>query len=160
MAESKTTTRIVHGHARRAGGKQVSPTYRTWHAMINRCTNPSATQFSFYGGRGIGVCERWRTFANFLADVGEKPTIKHSLDRYPDKNGNYEPGNIRWATPAEQANNTRRTRFISAFGHTLSLQQWSRKTGLSGDVISYRLKAGWEPELALTKPSRLRATTV
>lgn len=131
-----------------------SLTYRSWDAMIHRCTRPSATQYSFYGGRGISVCERWKTYANFLADVGERPSKRHSLDRYPNKNGNYEPGNVRWATAKEQANNTRRTRNISALGQTLSLQQWADRTGINCDVIYQRLKHGWSPERAVTIPVR------
>jgi hypothetical protein len=72
--------------------------------MIHRCTNPNATSYERYGGRGIAVCERWRSFENFLADMGERPEGK-SIDRYPDNDGNYEPGNCRWATPKEQRAN-------------------------------------------------------
>jgi hypothetical protein len=75
--------------------------------MLNRCGNPNVKDYPDYGGRGITVCERWRIFINFLADMGEAPPNK-SIDRWPDKNGNYEPGNCRWATPKEQVENRRR----------------------------------------------------
>lgn len=96
---------IKHGFARR-GGKQHD-LYGVWTSMKNRCSNPNVKNYDIYGGRGISVCERWRdNFENFLADMGDRPSKKHTLDRVnPD--GNYEPGNCRWATLSEQAFNRR-----------------------------------------------------
>lgn len=82
--------------------------YRVWQTMVQRCTKPKALGFANYGGRGITVCERWMTFENFLADMGERPKGM-TLERR-DNDGNYEPGNVRWATMKEQAHNTRTTR--------------------------------------------------
>lgn len=79
-----------------------SPEYRSWASMIARCENPKYHHFHRYGGRGIRICERWRnSFELFLSDMGPRPSLKHSLDR-KDNDGNYEPGNCRWATAKEQ----------------------------------------------------------
>lgn len=88
-------------------GLERHPLYHTWEQMRERCRNTKKSNYKYYGAKGVKVCERWNNFENFLADVGEKPTAKHTLDR---KNpfGNYEPGNIRWATPKEQRANQRK----------------------------------------------------
>ena len=101
----------VMGHATRKHGHWIggaeSPTYQSWRAMVKRCTQPTAANWKYYGGRGIRVCARWREgFEAFLADMGERPPAT-TLDRYPDNDGNYESGNCRWATPKQQAQNRR-----------------------------------------------------
>jgi hypothetical protein len=92
-----------HGHAI---GSIASPTYSSWQAMKSRCLNPQTSSYRNYGGRGIKIYDRWLDFKNFLADMGERPEGT-SLDRFPNKNGNYEPGNCRWATRLEQNRNQR-----------------------------------------------------
>lgn len=97
----KNATR--HGHA--ATGKET-PEYKAWNSAIQRCTNPNNKSFPHYGGNGIKVCKRWRqSFEAFLADMGPRPSSNHSLDRYPDRRGHYEPGNVRWATQDQQSEN-------------------------------------------------------
>jgi hypothetical protein len=98
---------VKHGLARK---NNLHPLYRRWLSMWYRCTKPNNRSFPDYGGRGISVCERWKDFTAFLADMGDPPTPAHTLDRFPDKDGNYEPGNVRWATPKEQAQNRRQRR--------------------------------------------------
>ena len=102
MSEERT----IHGHARKRGDRRGgSQTYYIWAAMVQRCTNPNNKSWKWYGARGITVCDRWLTFENFLADMGEKPAGR-SIDRI-DNDGNYEPSNCRWATASQQVKNRR-----------------------------------------------------
>lgn len=99
-------SRIKHGHtSSKTGTVVVSRTYKSWLAMVQRCTNPNYSNYEYWGGRGISVCDSWKTFSNFLHDMGERPP-RTSIDRI-DVNGNYEPGNCRWATISEQRANQR-----------------------------------------------------
>lgn len=97
--------RGTHGQSLKKGS-----IYRIWATMLSRCRNPNDDGYYLYGARGISVCERWLKFENFFADMGDRPSPKHSIDRYPNPAGNYEPSNCRWATPKEQAENRKTTR--------------------------------------------------
>jgi hypothetical protein len=120
--------------------------------MKARCYRPTKKHFAKYGGRGVTVCDRWRdSFEMFLADMGQRPSAKHSLDR-KDVNGNYEPSNCRWATKIEQANNTSRNKFIEFNGKTMTVSQWASSMGCAEQTLANRLKSGWPIEDALTRP--------
>lgn len=95
------TGRITHGHTR---GRKTTPTFRSWCAMLQRCLDPNAEKYPKYGGAGIKVCKRWRSFEKFLEDMGERPAGT-TLDRFPNRRGNYAPCNCRWATPKQQVAN-------------------------------------------------------
>ncbi len=118
-----------------------------------RCYNQNDKRFSAYGGRGIGVCERWRGpdgTANFIADMGPRPAGT-TLDRI-DVNGNYEPGNCRWATAREQLQNLRATVRISHDGRTMTAEEWAAKTGISQRTLTARIRRGWDHSRAVTQP--------
>lgn len=124
--------------------------------MIARCTAPSYPNFEHYRALGITVCERWRSFENFLADMGERPSPAHSIDR-KDNDGNYEPSNVRWATKQEQANNRRTNVLVHYRGRDLTLAELARETGVSKEVIRWRLrrsKKAWPVEGALSLPAQ------
>jgi len=125
-----------HGQAGRA-----TPEYRAWKAMIQRCSNSKLYGYHCYGGRGIKVCEAWaKSFLRFWEHVGDRPSAEHSLDRYPDKNGDYEPGNVRWATQKQQCGNLRKNVWLSAFGVRLIQSDWAKLIGTSKVAIGRWLR--------------------
>jgi len=137
---------LTHGHARHF---RHTKAYSSWHQMKARCQNSNNPGFAEYGGRGITVCERWQTFENFYADMGEPPP-GCTLDRYPDMNGNYEPSNCRWATVKEQNNNTRGNKRLTFRGETKTLAEWADRLGIKSNTILYRLRRGVSVEDALS----------
>lgn len=137
-----------HGHARH--GKQT-PEYITWFGIINRCLCQTGSSYKKYGAKGIKVCQRWRdSFLAFLEDMGPKPSPEHSIDRFPNQSGHYEPSNCRWATKEEQMNNRRSNRRIKVGGETLTLAQLARRVGIRSSTIAYRLNNGWSLEAAIS----------
>lgn len=138
---------ITHGASR----GERTPEYRSWKTMRNRCNNPRTPDYADYGGRGITVCERWGSFVAFLEDMGPRPRGT-TIDRIENDRG-YEPGNCRWATVIEQANNRRNTRIVEFRGQRKTVRQWSAEVGLAWSAIQYRLDAGWPVDAALTVPS-------
>lgn len=132
-------------------GLSKSPEYVAWASMIARCRNEGATGYHDYGARGITVCERWiGSFEMFFADMGPRPSANHSLDRFPDVDGNYEPGNVRWATKEEQERNKRNTLMIDIHGSIKPLVEWCDIQGLRYKRVHDRIfKLGWSHEEAL-----------
>lgn len=128
-----------------------TPEWRTWASMNSRCDNPRNRSWGRYGGRGVKISDRWRSFENFLSDMGRRPSRFHSIDRI-DSDGNYEPGNCRWATAQEQSDNKRRTYKITARGKTQTITAWALETGMSRLTIWKRAKQGWDPEDILSVP--------
>ncbi len=112
----------------------------TWRAMLSRCENRRDGNYESYGGRGIRVCERWHTFQFFAEDMGPRTSVEFSIDRI-DNDGNYEPGNCRWATRAEQSRNKRTSRVLELDGQRKCLVDWARDSGVSVPTLIDRLKA-------------------
>lgn len=122
--------------------------YKTWVRMIKRCANPNVTRWEDWGGRGIKVCERWRvSFENFYADMGDRP-IGLTLERI-NNDGDYEPGNCKWATNTEQARNRRSVINVTIDGETHCVSEWCEKLGISPKTVLQRIRSGWKPVEAL-----------
>jgi hypothetical protein len=141
-------THVTHGERRH---DNTSSEYSTWHKMVQRCEKPSRRDEPHYRGRGITVCPQWReSFETFLKDVGRKPSSKHSIDRWPNNHGNYEPGNVRWATKEEQGRNKSTNRLLTYKGETLPAAEWSERLGQPPSLLLNRLsKLRWTVEEAI-----------
>lgn len=126
-----------HGHNLRSG---PSPTYVTWGSMLQRCEYPTHKAYKDYGARGIQVCDRWHNFANFLADMGERPAGT-SIDRI-DTSGHYAPGNCRWATSREQSMNKRTTRRIMFQGEARTVYEIAAITGRTVAALRHEIRRG------------------
>jgi hypothetical protein len=147
----KATKRVHTRH-----GSYKTKEYQIWATMKDRCFNSNNKKFHLYGGRGITVCDRWRhSFENFIADMGVRPTSRHSIDRI-DGNGNYEPTNCRWATYKEQGNNTRANHLLSFRSLTLTVTQWAEHLNVNKKTLDFRLRSGWSVEKVLSEPVRKR----
>lgn len=148
--DAKTCGCGPHG-GRPTHGQHKTALHSRWAGMIQRTSNPNrGVVYHNYGGRGIVVDERWKSFENFAADMGPTFSPELTLDRI-NVNGPYSPDNCRWATPTEQARNTRRNRFLTFRGHTKSLAEWCELLGLNYGSTKSRLLRGWPVERALTE---------
>lgn len=143
-------TRRQNGRNQRTHGGTGTPELKSWDSMMRRCFDSKNGAYDKYGGRGITVCERWRQFENFRADMGPRPTSEHSLDRI-DNNGNYEPNNCRWATAKQQSNNRRYNRLLTFNGRTQTITQWCEETGVPYVTLNKRLRRGVPIERALMR---------
>jgi hypothetical protein len=132
-----------------------STEYRIWNNIKNRCGNPNVPAYPRYGGRGITICDRWKDdFSAFLSDMGPRPSTGHSIDRI-NNDGNYEPGNCRWATAKEQGNNSRHNRIVSVRGEEMTLSQAVERFGGNYDSVKWRIYQGQTAEQALKlEPTR------
>ncbi len=141
--------RRKHGHHPRG---RKSSTYQAWGGMRDRCLNTADKRYADYGGRGITICERWDSFRNFLADMGEKPAGL-TLGR-KDNDGSYSPENCRWETWRQQQNNRRSNCLKTMEGRTQTVAQWAREFGVPRGRVYQRLQRGWSTRRALTEPKR------
>lgn len=141
-------------HSQFSHGLSRTREYKIWHAMIRRCYDTTHISYPFYGGKGVSVCQRWLdSVANFYADIGPRPSPKHTLDRI-ESTGNYEPSNCQWATRREQALNRCNKRLITAFGETKSAEEWAadERCIITEAQIRRRLPLKWSNERMLTEP--------
>lgn len=138
-------------------GLSRTPEYRAWQTMRLRCNEPSNPAYKDYGARGIKVCDRWLDSpANFLADMGPKPTPTHEIDRR-DNNQGYSPENCRWVTRSVNDRNRRSNRMIDYLGEVQALAHWCERFGIARDTAKKRLDAGWTAEETFTIPTRAKA---
>lgn len=151
---------IAHSHGAMIGVRSGSPkdpnrlrAHTIWQAMLRRCYSPQSPAFAAYGGRGITVCQEWRdSFLRFVSDMGI-PEPHQSIDRI-DNDGNYDPGNCRWATRTEQANNTRSNRTIAHLGREQTISQWAHEKGINVHTLFNRINRGWSGDRALNQSVR------
>lgn len=120
-----------------------------WRCMKTRCENPKHFAYKYYGGKGVTVCDRWKTFENFAIDVGIPLSPKHTLDRYPLPDGNYEPGNTRWATRSQQSRNKVGSVKVEVDGKTMQIDDWLDSIGIIEPRPRYLVRQGWSVEDAL-----------
>lgn len=138
------------GQERKTHGMSKTTIYYIWSGIRKRCMDRKHPQYHRYGGRGINICLRWRySFDNFLADMGERPSNRHSVER-DDNDGDYEPNNCKWATAKEQANNRRNNRKMLFEGELLSVAEIARRIGIGRDTLTYRLNHGYSLDDAAT----------
>lgn len=139
-------TQYVHG-------LKGTPTMSSWASMMRRCYEPQHRSFAEYGRLGIRVHEPWHDIRNFVADVGLRPSVGHSIDRFPNRTGHYEPGNVRWATATEQARNTSRNLRFMWLGEERSLAEIVDLTGMKYGTLRRRVVvAGWDIQRAVSTP--------
>lgn len=148
MVRTANLTHGGHGHIN----------YNNWRAMMERCHNPKCKDFKRYGAVGITVCEAWHDFNTFVFDMGTKPSSDHSIDRYPNCKGNYEPSNCRWATSKQQSNNRSVNVRFQYQNKSLTLAEWSEHLNIPCSTLFNRIKANWTLERTFTTLRKVRVT--
>lgn len=129
-----------------------NPLRKVWQHMMERCYKETGRFFHRYGGRGVLVCDRWHVFENFRSDMEQSYRPGLTLDR-KNNDGNYEPGNCRWATQKEQTQNSTVVRMVEINGEKLTVTEWAKRTGLSVSVMWHRLfRLKWDPVRAISQP--------
>ena len=130
------------------------PFYNAWSAMKSRCEYTENPAYNRYGGRGIKVCDRWQSFENFVNDIGDRPSSEFTIDRI-DNDGDYSPENCRWADKTQQARNRRSNKIYLFQGESLTLPEWSERTGISASLLFARINyLGWTVEKSLSTKKR------
>ena len=139
----KTAVLQAQHEVGRTHGMRYTRVYSIWHGMKQRCMNPRAKEYKWYGARGITVCDSWQqSFEAFYADMGEPPSDAHTIER-ADVNGNYEPGNCYWATVVEQSVNRRDNVYLEHNGVRQTISQWADHLGIPRATLYYRHRQGW-----------------
>jgi hypothetical protein len=147
--EIRRKIRLTHGAT---ADRKSTPEYRAWKAMKGRCFDPNNISYKNYGARGVTVCDQWlNDYPAFLKEIGRRPSKNHSVDRI-NNNGNYEPGNVRWATRKEQRRNSDRIHPVTINGITKIICDWAAVSGVPEESISARIRHGWEYERAVFYP--------
>lgn len=147
--EIRSIVCLTHGHT---ANRRSTPEYRAWKAMKARCFDPNNISYKNYGARGVTVCEEWlNDYPSFLKEIGRRPSKNHSVDRI-NNNGNYEPGNVRWATRKEQRRNSDRIHPVTINGVTKIICDWAAVSGVPEESISSRIRHGWGHERAVFCP--------
>lgn len=166
--KENSSNALNSGHAKSCGclmresgkthGMYRTKEHTSWASMVMRCTNKRSDNYKYYGGRGIRVCDRWRNFENFYADMGKAPSGT-TLDRI-DSNKDYCKENCRWATAKEQARNKRSNHVVSANGETRCIAEWADILGVNVHTLHSRVHLGWDDEMIINTPIRKRAKNV
>ncbi len=151
--KTEHSTRFKERH-----GLSFSAEHRAWARMKSDCFNPKTERFHNYGGRGITVAKEWvDNFEAFYAHIGPRPSSKHSVDRI-DVEGNYEPGNVRWATLVEQCRNRRNNIHATINGDTKCVSEWCDLLGIKRNLAYQRIRKGWDPAKAILTPRMINRT--
>jgi hypothetical protein len=150
--ERTAAAKTTHGHSRHG---KITPEFQAYRSMMARCYRRTNNRFSEYGGRGITVCGRWKgDFAAFLADVGHRPSPRHSIDR-TNNDGNYEPSNVQWATKQKQGRNKRNNVAVVAHGRKMTLVEAASQFGVPYSTLKARIVYyGWSHDRAISEPVR------